>query len=366
MKRLTLALFLLYSYGFLMCDNVVKPLPENFYKRFEGSLDGKYKIVMNMTRRASQLTGSYYYVKFGQPISFSWGSQINNEGYFVIEEESSAYEENSRNIFKGRFVNENRIEGYWKKSSSNDSLKFELEEKYTSGSVKAGMKYLHKEMDSLVTISFEFPDFKTVIIKDSLNKFINKFLLGKENQPSINTAAFGEAMQDYIERYTQEVLIDTIFGDYQPPYFSESSLRIFFNSDNIISLEGFGYAFEGGAHGNYYYDYNNFDIRTGKRITYKDIFVDNYIDELNKTGEKIFKEFFKEDPDQSLAKQGWFGFDDGFFVNDNFVICEGGLLIRYNPYEAGAYALGAPSIFIPYKEIKNIIKADGLIGRLIN
>lgn len=366
MKKLVLALFLLSAFNFLICQNFGKALPKNFYKRFEGNIDGKYKIVMNMTRKDSQLTGSYYYTKFGEPISFGWGSKIDNEGNLILEEESANYDENSKSIFRGKFVNENRIDGYWKKSSLKDSLKFELEEKYTNVSVRAGMKYVHKEMDSLVSISFEYPEFKTIDIKDSLNKFINKFLVGKEEQTNLSDAIFKEAMDDYIERYTQDVLIDTIFGDYQPPYFSENSLRIFFNSDDILCMEGFGYVFEGGAHGNYYYDYNNFDLKTGERITYKDILSENYMDELTKAGEKIFREFFKADANKSLAEQGWFGFEEGFFVNDNFAICKGGLLIRYNPYEAGAYAIGAPSIFIPYKEIKNIIKADGLIGRLID
>ncbi|MBZ0199129.1 MAG: DUF3298 and DUF4163 domain-containing protein, partial [Ignavibacteriaceae bacterium] len=321
----------------------------------------KYNIVMNMTGSESRMSGNYYYTKYGEPISFSYSSKIDALGKFVIEEESLTDDDKNRGIFRGSFIDEHTISGFWKKSSSNDSLKFRLTETYTDGAVKCVMKYFHKEVDSVVSISFEYPELKAA---DNINKTINKELLGKENKTIIHTKDFDEAMIAYVQRYKKEVLEDTLYGEYKPPYFSETSLKIFFNTGSILSLEGFGYVFEGGAHGNYFYNYSNFDLKTGNQIQYADIFREDHKAELNNVGEKIFRERFKVDPNQSLAEQGWFGFENGFYVSDNFAICKGGLLIRYNPYEAGAYALGAPSIFIPYKEIKNILKEKSVLERI--
>lgn len=359
-----LILVLFSSFGFLVCQSSANYSAQNFYKRFEGTIGQKYNIVMNITRKDSQLYGSYYYTKYGQPINFSWYNSIDEKGNFVIEEESIYDDGKSSGIFRGKFINEHTIAGYWKNPSAKDSLKFLLTEKYTNGSVKADMKYISKRPDSLVTISFFYPEFIETKTKDSLNKFINKVLLGKENQTKILPADFEKAMDDYIERYKHEVLEDTLYGDYKPPYSNESSLKIYFNSDSILCLEGFGYQYEGGAHGNYYFSYSNFDLNSGTLITYDDIFISGYEQVLNSVGEKIFREKFKIDPNQSFTEQGWFGFEDGFFVNQNFAICKGGLLMRYDPYEAGAYALGAPSIFIPDKEIKNIIKKKSVLDRI--
>ena len=97
-----------------------------------------------------------------------------------------------------------------------------------------------------------------------------------------------------------------------------------------------------------------------------DIFQGDHKEILNRAGEKIFREHYQADSTQSLYDQGFFGFEKGFSLNDNFDLYKGGIKFQFNPYEAGAYVLGAPEVFIPYSEIREIIHDDSPLWKLLN
>ena len=102
-----------------------------------------------------------------------------------------------------------------------------------------------------------------------------------------------------------------------------------------------------------------------KQIALDDIFKGDYKKELNRVGEKIFREHYQADSSQSLYDQGFFGFENGFALNDNFDLYKGGIKFQFNPYEAGAYVLGAPEVFIPWSEIRDIIRDDSPLGNML-
>ncbi len=61
----------------------------------------------------------------------------------------------------------------------------------------------------------------------------------------------------------------------------------------------------------------------------------------------------------------WFD-KNNFELNDNFLIKKNGLLFVFNPYEIAAYVYGAIEVFIPYKEIKDLIKDDSVLNLYLN
>jgi hypothetical protein len=64
------------------------------------------------------------------------------------------------------------------------------------------------------------------------------------------------------------------------------------------------------------------------------------------------------------GKEGW-DFEPGKFkINNNFIIQKRGLLFQFNAYEIGTY-LTRPSVFIPYAQIKDLIKEDGILGKIV-
>ena len=126
------------------------------------------------------------------------------------------------------------------------------------------------------------------------------------------------------------------------------------NDNNILSINiGESFYDFGAAHAQSVGNSYNFDIRTGDIITLDDILVQNYAETLNKIGESIFIETY--------GSEGW-QFEQGSFeLTRDFAITPGGLLFSYDQSEIGVYAAGAPEVFIPYKDINNLIKPNGLL-----
>jgi hypothetical protein len=85
--------------------------------------------------------------------------------------------------------------------------------------------------------------------------------------------------------------------------------------------------------------------------------IPNYSDELNKIAEEKFIKI--------NGNYGW-DFQPGEFkLNNNFALKKGGLLFMFNSYEIGTYAAGNPQVFIPYHEIKKLIKSGSLLWEII-
>jgi hypothetical protein len=204
-------------------------------------------------------------------------------------------------------------------------------------------------------------------VQQKINTYIMDFYLSGSMEGASTFSDIDDRADSFIEDYKQEVEEDSgLYNDYKPVYENNEFTSISFNSDNILSLEIIEYIFTGGAHGNSSFALSSFNLETGEQIKLDDIFSGDYKSELDGVGEKIFREHYQADSTQSLYDQGFFGFENGFALNDNFDLYKNGIKFQFNPYEAGAYVLGAPEVFIPYSEIRNIIRNDSVLGRMLN
>ncbi len=352
-------------------------LPKYFYKRFEGKIGKKYSIVMNFIRRDSIIDGNYYNEKNGTPIYFNYGSRIDDHENFKIGEETGKYDSSYMPIlsgeFHGIFISDNKIEGYWKKSGTNVKLSFSLDEKYPEGSaafsLKEYSKSFHKGWQS-ADIDFLFPQIKNIYNKESnllINSAIEKIFLKDYNRGERNRdwELYKEMMNDFINRYKEFVNDTSLPKDYKPMWQNSFTTNIIFNSNYILALENTEFRFEGGAHPITLFKYKNFDLKTGKEILLNDLFKTDYKNELDKIGEKIFRETYNIKPDESFEKAGYFIGKEGFHLNNNFSISKVGLLFRFEEYEIGPYVIGAPTVFIPYSEINNLINSNGVLAQFL-
>lgn len=55
---------------------------------------------------------------------------------------------------------------------------------------------------------------------------------------------------------------------------------------------------------------------------------------------------------------------DAFALTENFWIGPKGLTFYYNPYEIAPWALGTTELLLTYREIRDLIKPDGLLGSM--
>lgn len=125
---------------------------------------------------------------------------------------------------------------------------------------------------------------------------------------------------------------------------------------SFAEVTAFGWAYTGGAHGNGYNNYFQFDKSTGKALKLTDFFTD--VNALNKIVEPHFRKLFKLTAKESLNDYGFWFENDQFSVYENFTFQVGELLVYYNSYDIAPYSGGPTELFVPFEEIKHLLKRD--------
>lgn len=142
-------------------------------------------------------------------------------------------------------------------------------------------------------------------------------------------------------------------------------------SDKKIYVYGIErYVYMGGAHGLETRNYYNFDLKTGKTITEKDLFISNYGPELSELIKKRIVEQSKEmkeskDTEPILSLEDTDFWADSIKPNSNFYITDESINYVFNPYEIAPYYIGQTEVSIPFNRLKNILKPNSIIAYLV-
>ncbi len=162
----------------------------------------------------------------------------------------------------------------------------------------------------------------------------------------------------------------------------DSTSKYSFNNEHTV--EGFSllsdkkiysygidrYVFMGGAHGLSNRNYYNFNLKTGKLITEKDLYVVNFqtaLSELIKT--RIIeesKEAKGKDADPIMSLEDTDFWTEAIKPNGNFYITDESINYVFNPYEIAPYYMGQTEVTIPFARLRNILKPNGIIQYLID
>jgi hypothetical protein len=200
------------------------------------------------------------------------------------------------------------------------------------------------------TVLNKINDFMAKTALKGLNGLVN--LEDPENiAPNDNLTTIAKGFEKSYKESNTDV-------DYATSWSYEGYGDTTFISKKIIGLLYNESTYSGGAHGNYGTYYYNFDAKTGDLLILTD-----YISDTT-AFRKVVEKFFYEN-EQKEAKAGGFEFDKSFYFFDqpfalpqNIAIKKDGLDFIYNPYEAAAYARGAITFSIPYKNLEGIIRKE--------
>lgn len=144
---------------------------------------------------------------------------------------------------------------------------------------------------------------------------------------------------------------------------SQQIRQVVYDRNDLMTVEFFTYSYTGGAHGNYEYVYNNFDLKTGDSFSWDDAFKAGYQNQLIILITQALRKKYHLKPEQTLA-------DAGMLVNEvpqpaSFFVSDYGLGMLYNPYDIAPYVYGTITLFIPWSDLKGIINPAGALGRMI-
>ena len=148
-------------------------------------------------------------------------------------------------------------------------------------------------------------------------------------------------------------------------YYLSGNTAINFNKGDILSCIFYTEFFYGGTHGGHLHKYLVFDLKTGLLLKEADIFKEGYKNELNLIILNKIAEQNEVKTAEELVELGFFGAVE-LNSNDNFLLNENGITYLYNEYEIAPYVMGATTVFIPYKELKNILKEQSPVTKFID
>ncbi|MBQ9469918.1 MAG: DUF3298 domain-containing protein [Bacteroidales bacterium] len=136
-----------------------------------------------------------------------------------------------------------------------------------------------------------------------------------------------------------------------PEWFVTVWFEVLRNDDQLITLKYYYNDYRGGAHGAYYYHYQNLDAKTLRPLALTDLV--NDVDGLARIAERRLMEVAQQ---MDLRYPDDFTFDDGKFVLPKEIgFCNGELVLHYNIYEVAPYALGAIEVPIAYADIASML-----------
>ena len=147
-------------------------------------------------------------------------------------------------------------------------------------------------------------------------------------------------------------------GTYSYYYSSFQSYNVMRADSQVISLRSYNNDYTGGIHGDYAYYGTTFDTMTGEELKIQDIVADmpSFRHQATKDIDKYLQENYSDglfEDYQDTVEQIWEG-EDGF----NWYLNESGIMVIFNPYVVGPYAMGAVTVPLPYSSYASYLNPD--------
>ncbi|MDR0347909.1 MAG: RsiV family protein [Tannerella sp.] len=208
--------------------------------------------------------------------------------------------------------------------------------------------------------------------RDVLNLLQQQFITGFFGEDYANQSPVN-ATNIYLEKYInnfklqeKNFLIDQQNHQQNPnEYFNYEVLnnKIIYNKNNLISFTVNRIYYKGGVHDAHKYMNYVIDLRTGKRITEKDIFIDDYKEELASI---IVHEIALQNNAgriEDLENMGFFNIAE-ISPNKNFYINDDGINYTFNEFDIAAYIIGPIDVYIPYEKIQHILRKESPVSNI--
>jgi hypothetical protein len=239
-------------------------------------------------------------------------------------------------------------------------------------------KYYLAKDTSLGALSVEFEiEFPVALANKEVLKSIRSTIItnlfGEEyishSNDSIIQLFASDIASDY--RTNNRPLIDKLDSASSYSFNNEHTLSGFslLSDKNIYAYGIERYIYMGGAHGLETRNYFNFDLKTGKLITEKDLFIKDYQTALSDLLKKRIIEQSKEDTgteaDPILSLEDTDFWTDSIKGNGNFYITDESINYVFNPYEIAPYFMGETEIILPFNRITKLLKPNSPIAYLI-
>lgn len=197
--------------------------------------------------------------------------------------------------------------------------------------------------DSVIRSGILCPDYFSITTKkispsEAVDSFVNRYLSDYKND-------YGElykADKAHTSSYNCEYIVKTYVKQ---------------DAENYYTYIANVYSYGGGAHGNSVVITKNIDVKSGKIVALKDIFVPGYEPELNELIVNNLCKMYKVNNIKELNEKTIFmGID--VYPSDNFIIGDKDITFIYAPDEIACHAAGEIRVKIDNSELENLLKRN--------
>lgn len=207
-------------------------------------------------------------------------------------------------------------------------------------------------------------------VLDSVQRIITSVYIGEEySQLPINDA-FSKFTSDYVENYKEDA--ETFYNEerlgHEDPdeyfsYFETITNQITFNKDDLIAFQ-INDSGRKASNNSSFLNLKNYviDLTNGKLIEEEDIFTAEYKEAFT----KIFQNYLMKANDvqkiDKLEDLGFYGLDE-IVPNNNFLLDNKGITYIFNKGEYSIPKKEPIEIFIPYKDIRTLLRDESPISK---
>ena len=302
------------------------------FEYYQGTINEKYGIQMNLTRSATEMMGTYFYITKDTDIDLS--GTIAEDGSFTMTE---TVDEKDTGVFQGRLQEDGRkLEGTWTSGAGGKLLPFVVRRFGVQQVEEREMKV----KGQAVTIGSGYPVF------------------GWGGGPK--EAALNRMVKDWVDQRVK-AFMDEAAEMVSPDFQAEFSIDIGaevpnFAPNGVTSILFFTYTYAGGAHGMSTFDCLNADLstETPKALALADLLVSPESG-LAKLSDLCLRDLKKQEAssvaDGTLTSLG----KDELAV---FTISPRGLTFYFDPYAVGSYAEGPYEVTLGFDTLSDVLKMD--------
>ena len=184
---------------------------------------------------------------------------------------------------------------------------------------------------------------------DRFNTFLEQTLLSLALVETNRDKAFGDLAE--LEVY--------FFKTAKPRDELTLASSVKYISDEVVVVQLDSYIFTGGAHAISTTQYLNWLPNNDKLLTLEAMLLPGKASAYEEALKKQHALWLKKNP---LAKDDPAAYNKlwPFEPSDNVALLENGLAVTYDPYRLAPYSFGKPTIYIPYRELKGILRPEVL------
>ncbi len=344
------------------------------YMHMKGNLGNNIRVNADIERNGSKMEGSYSYNLYVDdsllhlsPIITLYGD-IDKHNKVVLRKISGS------DIALTGLFSDHRFSGSWHGPDST-VLPFDIKESYTPGSLPMKIFYLHSGKDLFhgaegtpsaeIELALLYPETGLPVpqkVVDSVKKCIQRQFFGEVKPEALPENLMKRSEQNFYRRFGE---INSRWKTNRTEGFNlekRETMSVLFNGYNLLCLQYEKRGYAGRGNPMQHFSYDLIDLRTGKKLKLTDIFKPGTENTLRKLVNKKIRENNGLDDSASLKKIGFFS--DNVPLSNNIRFNGNGIYLVYNVYDVAPPALGLQKVFLPFGEIRGVIRPSCLLFSL--